>query len=316
MKPVRILLILVSLAVFSLTGCGKKGSPAVDLPQATEPVHSGMEASQPSGLKPVSDVVEEPGASGSLQPNGLAVDTGDGIGLSFYGLDGLSLGEVRLPQPAWLSKNLLHLAGANQGDPTSIAIIYFRGSQNPDDEDAGLRSLSQGQASLLLKSRDSEGLVGVPGKDLLAFVERTPMIESGLLRSSLFLGSSTSLAGADPVLVVDSQESLGIVPIAIRMDGEAAVGVWYTQRPYGIGGEILFDPLGGLWFLDLTTSTSSEVLSNSQSLLGFSPSQQWLAAGGRGPDQPDFQLVDLVSQEARSIQIKPENDRGAGMVVF
>jgi len=221
-----------------------------------------------------------------------------------------------LPQPAWLSKNLLHLAGANQGDPTSIAIIYFRGSQNPDDEDAGLRSLSQGQASLLLKSRDSEGLVGVPGKDLLAFVERTPMIESGLLRSSLFLGSSTSLAGADPVLVVDSQESLGIVPIAIRMDGEAAVGVWYTQRPYGIGGEILFDPLGGLWFLDLTTSTSSEVLSNSQSLLGFSPSQQWLAAGGRGPDQPDFQLVDLVSQEARSIQIKPENDRGAGMVVF
>jgi hypothetical protein len=115
---------------------------------------------------------------------------------------------------------------------------------------------------------------------------------------------------------VDNQESMELVPLAIRMTGEAPTGVWYTQRPYGIGGEILFDPLQGLMYMDMNMAASVEILPQTAGLLGLSPSQAWFAYSDPANGLNGFMIRKLSSGKEIAFQSLPGSDRGSGVVVF
>ncbi len=48
--------------------------------------------------------------------------------------------------------------------------------------------------------------------------------------------------------------------IAVDAYNEQPVGVWYSKRPWGIGGDIVFDPRRTLSYLDLQTGVNSQYL--------------------------------------------------------
>lgn len=303
--------IIVSVLTLMVAGCGQL-SPSTQINQNTPIASQTIFEETPAINDPTREV---PNAS-TLLPNGFASDTQDGLGLSFFALDGLALGEKRIPEQAWISKNTLHIAGPNTGN-SNIPLIFFQPSIDGNCDTCGLWLAKDEQSSQLMHFNDIEALVGVPGSDLVVLVERLPQPESGILRSSMFLGDPSSLLSAQPVLVVDSSESLGIVPIAIRMESGSPTGIYYTQRPFGIGGEILFDPLMGLFYLDLATNSTSEVLPSLFAFSSISQSQILVAYSERGTGiDGGIKIRDIGSQEEKFFQVLPDSDRGAGMVVI
>jgi hypothetical protein len=303
--------ILTSVLVLLVAGCGQL-SPATQTYQ-TNPVASKTSLEITPAIN--NSTGEVPNTS-TLLPNGFASDTQDGLGLSFFALDGLALGEKRIPKQAWTSKNTLHIVGPYTGS-SNIPLIYFQPSIDGNCDTCGLWLVKDEQTSQLMHLNDIEALVGVPGSDLMVFVERLPLPDSGILRSSMFLGNPSSLPTAQPVLAVDSSESLGIVPVAIQMNAGNPAGIFYTQRPFGIGGEILFDPLMGLFYLDLATKSTSEVLPSSFAFSSISQSQILVAYSERGTGiDGGIKIRDIGSQEENFFQVLPDSDRGAGMVVI
>lgn len=251
----------------------------------------------------------------SLFPNGFASDTGDGLGVSFFTLDGLALGEVRIPEQAWISRYTLHIAGANSNG-SNIPLIYYQGSVEGNCNNCGLWLVKDEQPSQLMHFNELEAMVGVPGIDMVVLVERVSLPDSGILRSRIFLGGSSNLPTAQPILVVDSRESLGIVPVAIQMNADDPIGVFYTLRPFGIGGEILFDPLMGLFYIDLATNSTREILASSIAFSSLSPSQKLAAYSERGNGiNGGIKIRDLENLQEKFFQGLPDSDRGAGMVV-
>jgi len=311
MKNTLFSITLTSLLAVIMAGCGQP-VPANEWFQSNQTLdRAGLEV-PPTTMATTGEAAR----TESLLPNGFTSDTRDGLGLSFFALDGLSLGEIRLPARAWVSKDTLHIAGANTGSP-NFPLIYFQPSFEGNCDGCGLWLLGHDQSNQLLHFNEIEALVGVPAADLVAFVERLPQPESGILRSSMYLGTPSSLPTSQPVLVVDSKESLGIVPIAIRMTSHAAAGIYYTYRPYGIGGEILFDPRMGLSYLDLATNKTSEILPEQTRFSNLSPSMNLAAYSvGMTGEVAGFKILDLGSGQEMFFQALPDSDRGAGMVVI
>jgi hypothetical protein len=91
--------------------------------------------------------------------------------------------------------------------------------------------------------------------------------------------------------------------------------VYYTTIPYGIGGDIVFEPRQNLKYLDLASYQGSEVLDIGTSPSGFSPDLTWLAftALHSGP----MRLAPLANLGAAiTLPLLPDSDRGAGDAVF
>ena len=76
--------------------------------------------------------------------------------------------------------------------------------------------------------------------------------------------------------VVDTG-SYAVRPLAIAHDQGQPLGVYYTTIPYGIGGDIVFEPRRSLNYLDLASYQSRELLGIGSSPSGFSPDLTWLA---------------------------------------
>jgi len=302
---------LTSLLALLLAGCGQL-VPAIQLTHNTRSADRSEIEVTPGNPIPA----DEAETAATLLPNGFASDTRDGMGLSFFALDGLGLGEIRTPAQAWITKNTLHIAGPNTGSP-DFPLIFFQPPVEGNCDACGLWMLDHDQVSQLIHFNELAALIGVPGTDLVAFVERLPQTQSGILRSSMFLGNPSSLPAAQPVLVVDSSESLAVFPVAIRMVGGVAVGIYYTQCPYGIGGEILFDPLQGLSYLDLSTNSTNELLPAATTFSSLSSSQKLVAYSLRGMGvDGGVKIRDLASGQEKFFQSLPDSDRGAGMVVI
>lgn len=303
--------ILTGLLSLMVASCGQ-------LAPATQTVQYTRTATQtiPEATPVINASTAEVTTATALFPNGFASDTGDGLGVSFFGLDGLALGEVRIPAQAWVSRNTLHIAGANTGN-VNIPLIYFQPSIEGNCDTCGLWLVKDEQSSQFLHFNEIEAMVGVPGADLVTLVERLQLADSGILRSSMFLGDPSNLSTAQPVQVVDSSESLAIVPIAIQMNADDPIGIFYTQRPFGIGGEIVFDPLMGLFYLDLATNSSSEILPSSFAFSSLSASQKMVAYSERGTGiDGGIKIRDLGNLQEKFFQILSDSDRGAGMVVI
>jgi hypothetical protein len=305
-------IILTGLLALLLAGCAQ---PAFETP-INPPDQTGVQSSSDAGANP-SGSVAEPDPALIRMPAGLALVTGGGEDLSFFALDGTAPGDIRLPEQGMISRSTTHIAGAYTGKP-DLPVVYFQPADFGDCQDCGLWLLDHGQTRQILQFNNLEAVIGVPGEDLIAFVEHRPLMESNILRSSMFIGDPASLPSAQPVLVMDSHESLGIVPVAIRLEAGTPVGIFYTQRPFGIGGEIVFDPLLGLFYLDLVTKSTSEILPSTSAFSSLSPSLRLAAYSLRATDNEKggIKIRDLANRQEKFIETLKDRERGAGLVVI
>jgi hypothetical protein len=100
------------------------------------------------------------------------------------------------------------------------------------------------------------------------------------------------------------------------MVSEQPIGIWYSLTPWGIGGDIVFEPRQGLFYLDLTSNQMEEHKDPSINPLAFSPDLTWLAYTNDQMEQPLTIMPDLDAERAITFPLAPESDRGAGNAVF
>lgn len=147
-------------------------------------------------------------------------------------------------------------------------------------------------------------------------VYSTAEFKENALVSELFIGNLETLHKAEPVLVRTDSAAWTFRPMAITMVGVQPLGIWYSLTPWGIGGDIVFEPRSGLYHLDLTTNQLKEHLVPSFNPISFSPDLTWLAYTEDQMEQPLTIMPDLDTERAISFPLAAESDRGAGNAVF
>jgi hypothetical protein len=160
------------------------------------------------------------------------------------------------------------------------------------------------------------GLVGLPGQATIAYTTLHPEAGDKELTSRLYLSDLTSAQPADPVLMVKDLDGRTIIPVAVRSEGSRPVGIWYTRRPWGIGGEMLFEPNEGLYYLDLAEGRVYEALPTSAAFSNLSPDQLWAAYSLYEENTWNLYLRNLATGETIPLPRLPENWRGAGAGVI
>jgi len=128
-------------------------------------------------------------------------------------------------------------------------------------------------------------------------------------------GATWSYERADP-------EIFATIPLAVQAANDQPQGVWYSLMPYGIGGDIVFPPHKGLYYLDLAAGgTENLYLANDFNPVGLSPDLNWVAYapadnGFVSGENPWLTLYNLYTTVSIDIPINPASDRGAGYAVF
>ena len=310
-------LLLLSIVFVLLTSCG--GTPAItgQVPAATDellavatelPAPPAVILYDTTALAPMP--ADKIVSFGTNVPNGIASNTGDGIGVTFYATDGLVLGELRTPALAAGSPEITHIAGSYTGALDFPLVYYF--TEN------GLGSLcvnQNGQTTTQVDVRDLIGMTGVPGQPILAYAILQPQTE-GVLRTEVYLGDLANVPFAWPVLIYNSTESRTVIPVMIRAVDGVALGLWYTLRPWGIGGEIVFKPNEGLYYLALQDQAVYEVLPREAAFSALAQDQIWVAFWDKQGDGSGLTLRNISTGQELILTRLPDSDHGAGDAVF
>jgi hypothetical protein len=182
-------------------------------------------------------------------------------------------------------------------------------------ENGGELWQNAGESNALIRAAPNLlNIISAVGKPVLAFslLEYT---DAGLL-SQVFLSDLQALPTAEAIFTTTNSQSNAIESIAIAVKDDQPVGLWYTTVPYGIGGNIVFEPRQSLTFLDLTNFQMNTFLDTTKAPVGISVDQNWFAytqVGGSGPLRiiNNFDTSTIVS-----FLLKEDSNRGAGNAVF
>ena len=104
--------------------------------------------------------------------------------------------------------------------------------------------------------------------------------------------------------------------MAISMLEDKTLGVWYTTVPYGIGGDIVFEPRKTLNYLDLSIYQINTYLDMTKGPAGISPDQTWVAYTPSGGNGPMSIVHNFDFSTAITLPLRPDSDRGSGEAVF
>jgi hypothetical protein len=316
MKHSRPHLFLVAIIIILINSCA--GTPVSPTPASTvikeipaEPVVLASSAvwvddSTVLAPLPAGKII----SFGPTIPNGIATDTSDGIGITFYGPDGIGLGELHTASLASASPATVHIGGSYTG-ALDFPLVFYAS----ENSTSSLRISRNGQTSPLVEVPNLSGLIGIPGQPLLAYASMEPL-HNGVLRTRIFLGDLASLPNAAPILIVERIDSRAAVPVRVRVQDGVASGLWYTLRPWGIGGEVVFDPLEGLFFLDLKEQVVYRVLPEEATFSDISQSQTRLAYSLQQNGKPVLSVLNLVTNQSTNQPLLTGSDRGAGAAIF
>jgi hypothetical protein len=193
----------------------------------------------------------------------------DGI-LSVFDREGYTLQQVNIPGVSYADENNLHILSILPHDNSGLPVLYYSFEQNNS-----LLISHNGQISTLLSVPEFSGMVGAPGKAVLAYT-RVEYADVNLI-SHLYAGTISALPTAAPVYTENNTEGWGLVAVAVDVEAEMPVGIWYSKRPWGIGGDIVFDPRRTLSYIDLRTGTNSQYLGAEANPSAISTDGKWLA---------------------------------------
>jgi hypothetical protein len=244
-------------------------------------------------------------------PKAVFINTNDGIGLTYLNLQGQIITELKTPGINFPNPRNVHIAGSIPSGPIQIPLVYFTFQPEP-----ALMVNTNDQIEVLLKSQYFNGLAGAAGSPVIAFSLLNP--KDNILESKLFVSALKDVPQAAAVVTQsDSQNSLAFVPIAVDTQGEKINGVWFTKCPWGIGGDIVFDPFRGLYYYDHSNGTVKEILDGKQNFQGLSLDRSLAASVDTvNAGQEFIKIISLKANSFTKIMLDASSDRGAGYVNF
>jgi len=216
---------------------------------------------------------------------------------------------TQLPAPGLYGDNpsYAHLVGHLSNGAADLSVTYFSWEAN------ALNLTNMNGVSTLVGVPEFYMLAGIPGIPYVAFTS-LEYADSGL-RSRLTASNIDTLAVTIPVMEVVDTASYAVRPLAVAHNQGQPLGVYYTTVPYGIGGDLVFEPRRSLYYLDLASYQSRELLGIGTSPSGFSPDLNWLAYtplhNGPLSFAPSSDLSNSIT-----LPLLPDSDRGAGDAVF
>lgn len=244
-------------------------------------------------------------------PKGIATFPTGGGQVTYYDLQGQLLGELQSPNLGTGTFRQADIAGPLTFSPGPLLppLVYYTFENGGE-----LWLNTNNNISLLKPAPNLLNIIGVPGKDLMAY---TLLEYSDIgLRSLLYLGDLQTLPTTDPILDNTNTEIYAIKPLAISINDDQVVGVWYTTVPYGIGGDIVFDPHKTLSYLDLLDNQIKTYLDMTISPAGISDDQTWVAYTPVGGNGPMSIVHNFDFSTAITFPLRDDSDRGSGEAVF
>jgi hypothetical protein len=303
MKKVILKIFLLVLGISMATAC---------IPQIT--IVTGPAATLPAQptVQPVpSTTPQMPVGTMVKLPKAVFINTNDGIGLTYLNLQGQTITELKTPGISFPGPRYVHIAGSIPPGPIQIPLVYFTYQPEP-----ALMVNTNDQIEVLLKSQYFNGLAGAAGSPVIAFSLLNP--KDNILESKLFVSTAMKIPQATAVITQsDSQNFLSIVPIAVDAQGDKINGVWFTKCPWGIGGDIVFDPFRGLYYYDHSNGAVKEILNDKQNFQGLSLDRSLAASvDTANAGQGFIKIISLKTNSFTKIMLDAGSDRGAGVVEF
>jgi hypothetical protein len=303
MKKVILKIFLLVLGICVATAC---------IPQIT--IVTGPEAAspaQPNGQPALSTTPQQPVGAMVKLPKAVFINTNDGIGLTYLNLQGQTITEFKTPGISFPSPRNIHIAGSIPSGPIQIPLVYFTYQPEP-----ALMVNTNDQIQVLLKPQYFNGLAGAAGSPVIAFSLLNP--KDNILESKLFVSAVNDIPQAAAVVTQsDSQNSLAFIPIAVDAQGDKIIGVWFTKCPWGIGGDIVFDPYRGLYYYEHSSRTVKEILDGKQYFQGLSLDRSMaVSVDTSNSGQGFIQIINIKTNTFTKVMLDAGSDRGAGYVEF
>lgn len=281
--------------------------PPTEMPPTEYPtVHPSITAQPPT--------VEPEPATSPYTPSGFLMVAPAGESVTAYTPQGQPTGTFQTPGLSMGSYDSIHVAGGAPGAVLQAPLIF-----SAFDDVFKIKQNLNGQISDLVVNQDLGYLAGAPGQN--AWVHTTVSWNGDALVSKLYAHGPGG-GGASPLLERVDPTSYAVQPQAVQASGGEPMGVWYALMPWGIGGDIVFPPRQGLYYLDITAgSTENLFLTDDFSPQGLSPDMTWIAyipvdfGAGQGGNTR-LTLYNLYSTVMVEIPLRQGSDRGAGYVVF
>jgi hypothetical protein len=266
---------------------------------------------QPSVQPAPSMTPQQPVGAIVKLPKAVFINTNDGIGLTYLNLQGKTITELKTPGISVPSPRYVHIAGSIPPGPIQIPLVYFAYQPEP-----ALMVNINDRIEVLLKSQYFNGLAGAAGSPIIAFSLLNP--KDNILESKLFVSTLKNIPQAAAVFTQsDSQDSLSIVPIAVDAQGDKIKGVWFTKCPWGIGGDIVFDPYGGLYYYDHSNGAVKEILDVKQDFQGLSLDRSLAASvDTANAGQRFIKIINVKTNTFTRINLDTSSDRGAGYIEY
>jgi len=251
--------------------------------------------------------------SGDLIPDGVLINTDNGVGLTYLDTNGQILSEIQTPGIGYVDPDSVAIAGAIIPDQPLPPIIYR--SWEPEQ---ALMVNTNGQISTLHLTNSFLSLKAAPGQPAIAFSEVMYSPEN-FPHSFLYAENSTNLGNVGSFYdLIDEPTYMALMPAGIKAINGEPQGVWYTKTAWGIGGaDLIFPITRGLYFFDLTIDENLQYIDPDRSFQGISPDLSHAGtvdfdmAGNRA-----MTVVNLTSSQKTSFALDSTSDRGAGFAVF
>jgi len=251
--------------------------------------------------------------SGDLIPDGVLINTDNGIGLTYLDVNGQILSEIQTPGIGYVDPDNVVIAGAIIPGQPLPPIIYR--SWEPEQ---ALMANTNGQISTLRLTNSFLSLKAAPGQSAITFSEVMYSPEN-FPHSFLYAGTSTNSGTVGSFYdLIDEPTYMALMPAGIEAINGEPQGVWYTKTAWGIGGvDLIFPITRGLYFFDLTNGDNLQYIDPDRSFQGISPDLSHAGtvdfdmAGDRA-----MTVVNLTSSKKTSFALDSTSDRGAGFAVF
>jgi hypothetical protein len=303
-KPfVWILLVLALVACTTMSAQTTTVTPPVEFPIPTFPPSTETIASpEPTRAtaRPIFAPLPVPA------PNGFAAYSFDPVNanLTLFDLQGQSIAVLSIPPTA----SSIKVAGGLSAEVVTAPLVYFEWEKHELVLD------QDGSVSKLADVPHFVALAAAVGQPALAYSSIEYLNDGATTSSHLYAGTPQTLASATPALSIADTESYAITPLAVRSEAGQPVGVWYTWEPQGIGGEIVFAPRSGLYYLDLVNGANHEILGRGVNPAAVSLDQAWLAFTTAVVSP--LSIRNLTDGQEVTFPLLADSDRGAGNALF